>query len=108
MMNGDASKIKRRKWNEIQNAEIDAGYGANRAFGFGPGGAVDFGVGSAVDFSAGSAVGFSADNAVEIIPPLRLSRNLWVSAIVGKEPSLTASKKEKIFAEGKHDDNDNG
>ena len=100
MMNGDASKIKRRKWNEIQNAEIDAGYGANRAFGFGSGGAVGFG--------AGSAVNFGANNAVEIIPPLRSSRNLWVSAIVGKEPSLTASKKEKIFAEGKPDENDNG
>ena len=105
-MNGDASKFKRRKWNESQNEEIVAGYAANRAVGFGAGSAVDVGAGGAVDFGAGIVDAFGADKAVEIIPPLQSSRNLWASATVGKEPSLLASKKEKIFAEGKHDNDD--
>ena len=35
-----------------------------------------------------------------VFPPLRLSRNLWVSATVGVDPSIAASSKEKKFAEG--------
>ena len=37
----------------------------------------------------------------DVLPPLRSSQNLWASAVVGKDPSLTPSEKDKKFAEGK-------
>ena len=42
-----------------------------------------------------------SDGRVDVLPPLRSSQNLWASAVVGKDPSLTNSEKDKKFAEGK-------
>ena len=43
----------------------------------------------------------SSNNNVDILPPMRLSENIWVAAIVGKDTSIVATERDKRFAEGK-------
>ena len=43
----------------------------------------------------------SSNKSVDIIPPLRLSQNIWVALAVGIDPSIVATDRDKRFAEGR-------